>query len=130
MGEFRTLNSGERKVFDSGAQRDTNAGKGRYDLLPIHAIHRLAQLYERGAIKYADRNWEKGIPVKRMFDSALRHLFQALSGDQCEDHLAGAMWNIAGIIEYEERARLGIPGYKELFDDMGTLYEFQKGLEA
>lgn len=123
MADFVTKDSGERARFETGAQRDTASGKGRYDLLPVNAIHRLAQLYERGAVKYDARNWEKGIPVSRMFDSALRHVFQALSGDQSEDHLAGAVFNLIGIMEYEERAEVWDSSrYSDLFAGMGELY--------
>jgi len=121
--DFITKDSGQRAKFETGAQRDLATGKGRYDLLPVNAIHRLAQLYERGAIKYDARNWEKGIPVARMFDSALRHAFQALSGDRSEDHLAGAVFNLIGIMEYEARAEIWDSSrYSDLFEGMGELY--------
>lgn len=55
--------SGNRRAFDSGAVRDMAEGKGRCDLLPASAILRLARHFERGAEKYAERNWEKGIPL-------------------------------------------------------------------
>lgn len=123
MSEYETKDSGTRAQFTSGAQRDIAAGKGRYDLLPVNAIHRLALLYERGAVKYDARNWEKGIPVQRMFDSMVRHAFQALSGDQSEDHLAGVVFNALGIMEYEERAKVwDTDRYESLFTDLGELY--------
>lgn len=42
------------------------------------AMRRLAQHYENGAQKYADRNWEKGMPFSRYVDSAKRHLLSKL----------------------------------------------------
>jgi hypothetical protein len=66
--------SGKREEYSSGAVRDVATGKGRFDLLPPHALMRLAQLYEVGATKYAARNWEKGIPLDRFIDSAFRHM--------------------------------------------------------
>jgi len=120
--EFITKDSGERARFETGAQRDNAAGKGRYDLLPVNAIRRIAQLYERGAVKYDARNWEKGIPVWRMYDSALRHLFQALGGERDEDHLAAAVFNVLGIMEYEERILRGMLEYRALFQDLGPLW--------
>jgi hypothetical protein len=72
------------------------------------------------------RNWERGIDVTRMFDSALRHAFQALAGDQDEDHLAAAVFNLLGLTEYEERATLGLlPA--SMLEDMGALYAHNKG---
>ena len=42
--------SGERTEFTTGAQRDMHAGKGRFDLLPWHAIHDVAKHCEEGVI--------------------------------------------------------------------------------
>ena len=42
--------SGKRTEFASGAVRDMHEGKGRFDLLPMCVLLRLAQHYERGAI--------------------------------------------------------------------------------
>lgn len=90
---FSTKDSGERRDFDTGARRDVAKGKGRYDLLPKQAIHRLAQLFERGAEKYGENNWQKGIPLSVFIDSGIRHSFQAGNGEQDEDHLIAAAWN-------------------------------------
>ena len=99
--------SGKKQVFDSGAQRDSREGKGRYDLIPNTALRRLALTYEAGAKKYGERNWEKGMPVSRFLDSALRHINQHIEGKHDEDHLAQAMWNIAGAIHMEEMVARG-----------------------
>jgi len=97
------VDGGERQDFESGAMREPAAGKGRYDLISPLALHRLAQHYENGAAKYAERNWEKGLPASRMFDSAMRHLIQYLTGNAEEDHLAAAVWNIFCIMDFEQR---------------------------
>ncbi len=99
--------SGSKQVFVSGAQRDNREGKGRYDLIPNTALRRLALIYEAGAKKYGERNWEKGMPVSRFLDSALRHINQHIEGKRDEDHLAHAMWNIAGAIHMEEMVKRG-----------------------
>lgn len=104
---FVTKDSGLREEFDTGSRRDSREGKGRYDLLPPEAVRRLAQLYERGAAKYGDRNWEKGQPVSRYLDSLLRHVFAYLEGERTEDHLAAAAWNAFSAITTEERAATG-----------------------
>jgi hypothetical protein len=96
--------SGERVEYASGAVRDPSRGKGRYDLLPMHAIYRLAVAFENGCEKYPDRNWERGEPCSRFVDSALRHLSQYLAGDDDEDHFAQALWNVACGIQTEQWA--------------------------
>lgn len=106
-GDFELKDSGERKQFDTGAVRDASTGKGRFDLIPAYPLFRLAKLYEAGSLKYAERNWEKGIPTGRFMDSAFRHLMNYQDGDRTEDHLAAVMWNIAGLIWTQEQVKRG-----------------------
>lgn len=94
------------RVFSTGARRNSSQGKGRYDLLPVEAISALAQRFEYGASLHGANNWRKGIPNSSLFDSALRHLFQALNGQTDEDHLASCMWNVAVLI-YNRENNLG-----------------------
>lgn len=94
--------SGNRREFETGAVRDMAEGKGRYDLLPWEAIHELALHCEQGALKYGERNCEKGIPVSSLIDSAFRHLSKYMQGEADENHLTAALWNIAFAIQTEQ----------------------------
>jgi hypothetical protein len=169
-GKYITKDSGERQHFkETGAQRDTQKGKGRYDLFPwlvltdvmqyfysgtrydnvnwmrqistfistksypdlrelaakimqhmcnapaeplptspYPALTRLAGVFERGAVKYEARNWEKGIPLGRYLDSATRHIIQALSGKEDEDHWAQALWNVLCLLQTHEMIERGL----------------------
>lgn len=100
--------SGQREEMPTGSRRDSRKGKGRYDLLPPRALRRLARHFEAGAEKYGDRNWEKGQPLSRFLDSALRHSFNFLEGQRDEDHLAAAVWNLFCLLDTEERIRAGL----------------------
>src|SRR5579864_627118 len=91
--------SGRRQEFQTGARRDTSEGKGRFDLLPCHALTRLAQHFENGARKYDDNNWRKGIPLNRYLDSAMRHLVKFMDGQDDEDHAIAAVWNLMCLVE-------------------------------
>jgi hypothetical protein len=93
--------SGERRSFSSGAVRDGALGKGRFDLIPPQAMFRYARHMELGAIKYAPRNWEKGMEHGVYIDSALRHLEKYKDGWDDEDHLAAAIWNIASLMHMQ-----------------------------
>ena len=94
---------GERITYgENMAVREPSTGKGRYDLVSPFAMRRLAEWYELGARKYADRNWEKGIPFSRYIDSAKRHLDKFVMGMEDEDHLAAAAWNIFAIMHHQE----------------------------
>ena len=114
--------SGERQKFSTGAVRDTQKGKGRFDLLPPRALKRIAKHFENGAIKYGDRNWEKGMPFTRYIDSALRHLFAILEGKNDEDHKSAVAWNMLCLIELEERieSRLISKDLNDLPKDLNT----------
>lgn len=112
--------SGDRTEFASGAVRDMHGGKGRCDLLPMCALLRLARHYENGCKKYGDRNWEKGIPGHSFADSAMRHLMKYMDGQDDEDHLIAAVWNLLGLAWTEEKhpELIDIPareGKKEFF---------------
>lgn len=117
----KVKDSGERQEFSTGARRDTQENKGRFDLLPPYALYRLARHYENGGKKYSFRNWEKGIPLSRYLDSASRHLNKALMGLQDEDHLIAAAWNLMCLVETQKRIEMGILS-KEL-DDLPTPYK-------
>ena len=99
--------SGEREEFSTGARRDTQTGKGRFDLLPVNAIFRLAKHFENGAVKYGDSNWLKGIPLARYLDSLMRHTFKFSGGLYDEDHLAAIIWNAMCLLETQELIRQG-----------------------
>lgn len=146
-GEIK--DSGNRTEFATGAVRDIQRGKGRFDLMPLRAMGKLLWLHERsneksavttsdivmyiydfgrlgnfnylmmavnsyakmtnkdifalmldvakhfenGALKYGEHNWQKGIPISRYIDSALRHLMKDLAGETDEDHAAAFVWN-------------------------------------
>lgn len=117
--EFTLKDSGVREEFATGARRDTREGKGRFDLISYHALRRLALVMERGASKYGDHNWEKGMPLSRFMDSALRHLNQYLAGARDEDHLAQAAFNVFAMIHFEEAARTN-PKFLPLLDLTGS----------
>lgn len=103
-----TLDSGHRKTFATGSQRDAPDGKGRYDLVSPLALRRLALVLERGAAKYAARNWEKGQPMSQYLNSATRHIMQYIAGQRDEDHLGQAMWNLHSAVHTEEAIARGI----------------------
>lgn len=79
--------------FETGAVRDTG-GKGRMDLLPMSALIRVSKHMEDALTHYPERNWEKGLPMHSMIDSAFRHLAKYTAGMTDEDHLCAAATNL------------------------------------
>ena len=107
--------SGERQQFGSGAVRDTAEDKPRPDLISPFATERLGKWLKLGAQKYAERNWEAGMPVSRCIASLYRHLMSYHQGCREEDHLSAIMFNAMAVIHYEEMVERGVLP-KELLD--------------
>ena len=106
--KFELKDSGKRKKFKSNAVRDLQDGKGRYDLISPLALRRLAIIYEKGAKKYSDRNWEKGMPISTFLSPSIRHTEQNIEGLRDEDHLAQAAWNLFSAMHIEEMIERGL----------------------
>lgn len=64
-----------------------------YDMLLEVAIH-----FEEGSKKYGPDNWRRGIPWNRYVDSAVRHYWKWLRGDDDENHDRAFVWNIMCLI--------------------------------
>ncbi len=116
---------GARINYDHGAMREPSTGKGAYELISPFAWERIAIWYELGARKYADRNWEKGIPFGRLIQSAIRHMIRWMKGDRSEDHLAAVCWNVMAMIHFEETGQAtewnNYPAYKKPVDGFPSL---------
>jgi hypothetical protein len=104
MSEFETKDSGERKQFDSGMQRDSEKGKPAFNLmLPLgvpykdQMLTRFAMLLARGSKKYEKRNWERANSedeLERFKESAFRHFMQWACDETDEDHASAIMFNV------------------------------------
>lgn len=103
----KVKDSGKRQEFKSGAVRDIQEGKGRYDLIPPMCIERLAKHYEHGGIKYGEDNWTKGMPLKRYLDSLIRHAYKLLAGMDDEDHASAIAWNAFAFMYTEDQIEKG-----------------------
>ena len=57
---------------------------------------------ETGIPHYPERNWERGLPMHTMIDSAARHLAKYQMGLTDEDHLCAAATNLLMAMWTEE----------------------------
>lgn len=69
---------------ETGALREA-LGVPYFRQLPLEALAAGAASLEYGAIKYADRNWEKGLPWQQMIDSLKRHIDDFERGHDYDD---------------------------------------------
>lgn len=127
-GVVTITTSEENRDYGTGAQRDQNKDKGRFDLLPPLALQRVARIYQKGAEIRGRNNWRRGMPLADLIDSGIRHCFMYLKKrlfnvqDDPEDHLAMAVWNLLGAMETEELIAQGkLP--QELDTVLGDLDE-------
>jgi hypothetical protein len=107
----RAHDAHKRAVSHTGAVRQ-NVGKLRIDILPPSWLRALARVLGKGAEKYADRNWEKGLPFMATLASAERHILAFKSGedidpDTGEPHAALAAWNMLALVEFQRRMCAG-----------------------
>lgn len=115
MGADMKDEGGERIVHREGAgKKESDAGRGHYELVSPLFMRRLAIWLEKGAKKYDTRNWEKGIPQGRIIRALLRHTYQYLEGMRDEDHLAAISCNIMFLIHFEVGIERGLYSSKDV----------------
>lgn len=65
---------------------------------PSQAFMEVSKHYEEGAKKYAERNWEKGIPTHCYVDSGIRHFLKWIDKWDDEPHDRAFIWNMLGLL--------------------------------
>ena len=99
------------RLFPSGAIRGSSKGRGRFDLVArdfARANRALAIHMERGAAKFGDANWTKGMPESALLESQDRHKNEYCIGDTSEDHLVSMVANALIWLETRERVKAGV----------------------
>lgn len=87
-------------------------GKLRLDLVPPEADEAMAGILGYGTVKYAERNWEKGIAWMRVYASIRRHLLCWEKGEDVDSesglpHLDHALTDLAFLVTYARRGMSG-----------------------
>ncbi|WNM66413.1 hypothetical protein SEA_CULVER_145 [Gordonia phage Culver] len=82
----------------------------RYDLIPAGPLLELAELYGRGAAKYADRNWENGYDWSLSFSALQRHAWQFWDGENFDEetgaaHLASVAWHALALLQFMQQQK-------------------------
>lgn len=119
-----------REEFPTGAQRDTQEGKWRLDLIDPDFELAIAKVMAKGAKPppegYGEDNWRKGMPYSRLHASMRRHLMAWWLGKEDEDHLAHLACNIMFAIAYREGTVPDLddrPHKKDLRNDLTSAKE-------
>lgn len=94
---------GDDKVFEAIAKfRETGDVEYLYSAIDSSEVFQddettileVSIHFEEGANKYGEYNWQKGIPVDRYINSAIRHYLKWLRGDKDERHDRAFVWNL------------------------------------
>lgn len=104
------------RILQTQGHKD-DAGKPRFDLIPMEVMLELAKLYTLGAKKYDDHNWKKGLSYSRTHSAMMRHfvfwwLGEDIDPDNGQHHLDSVIWNAIALRYFE----LHRDKYKQ-FDD-------------
>ena len=92
----------------TGEGRKDDAGKPRMDLIPPEAMVALGIVLSGGALKYGERNWEKGFAWGRSVAALQRHLTAWVAGQNYDQetglpHLWHVLTNSAFLVAFEMR---------------------------
>ena len=98
------MDSRDNMDLDRGGVK-MDSGKLRFDLIPPWALEMLAAVFTTGAMKYLDRNWEKGMRWGRIFAALNRHLWAFWRGETVDpedgiSHMIHAAWCCIVLYEY------------------------------
>ena len=107
---YKTIDSGERKEYESGMFRDLDSSKPRYDLIYQPMLKRWAELMSRGLTKYTENDWKQANSLEelRMFKAkAYRHFFDWFNDEGTdEDTAAAIMFNISAVEYLREKFKV------------------------
>lgn len=104
-----------RQQFSTGAVRDEQGDKLRYDLIYQGFLRDVAEILRAGAIKYGPNNWQKGFPKYRIIGSLLRHVYAYINNERGEDHLAQAACNLMMLSYMEHQVSAGNKEMESIF---------------
>lgn len=103
--------SENKRVFESGSQRDDDTNKPLPNHLDPYLRFRFGYLLRMGANRYGKNNWQLGQPDESSLESIHRHLAKHEIGDRSEDHLSAIIFGIQLIMKNEQKAGISIDHY-------------------
>jgi len=127
----KVMDSGKRQEFETGAVRDIQSGKGRYDLLPTRAMRRIAKHFENEKIFAVSLGEISGGPGWANFKNGNLELIK-------KDHQETSsisFWGSGGQAAFSKKIWLEIGGFDSLykpfyFEDLDLSYRaWKRGYE-
>ena len=98
--DIRTADASEKMEADKEVE-----GKQRWDREFQYAFDHIIEVMTYGAAKYADRNWEKGLPWRKALGALMRHIRQFRAGETIDPesglpHMAHAAWWCCALLDW------------------------------
>jgi hypothetical protein len=92
-----------RTVSPTGGEKGVKPE--RFDLIPVEALSVIAQLYGRGAEKYAAHNWRKGYEWSKSYAALQRHASAFWKGEDIDPemqlpHMAAVAFHALTLITF------------------------------
>lgn len=89
-------------------EKKADAGKDRWELLPINQIQKVVKVLTDGAKRYGDNGWRSvDNPQERFYAAMMRHLYAWRTGDKIDkesgfNHMIHVICNAIFLAEFDE----------------------------
>jgi len=105
---------GEVRMVDPKTGGEKGSKPARFDLLPSEALWKVAEIYGKGAEKYAVHNWRRGYNWSLSFAALQRHDWQFWGGENIDketgcEHMACVAFHALSLLTFAQE-------HKELDD--------------
>ena len=93
-------------------EKKADAGKDRWDLLPMNQIQKVVKVLTDGAEKYGDNGWRKVEP-ERFFAAMMRHIYswryeQKKDKESGMNHMIHVICNAIFLAEYDDKIKAAL----------------------
>lgn len=100
-----------RTASSTGGEKGTKLA--RFDLMPVEALEEVASRFGLGAMKYENRNWERGYEWSKSYGALQRHAWAFWRGED-DDDLGEEAYRAAGLNPEDFKVDGRIPGSSHL----------------
>lgn len=93
-------------------EKKADAGKDRWELLPINQIRKVVKVLTDGAKRYGDNGWRSvDNPQERFYAAMMRHLYSWRTGDKIDkesgfNHMIHVICNAIFLAEFDDIEKL------------------------
>lgn len=121
-----------RTTSATGGEKGTKPE--RFDLIPVAALSKVAQLYGRGAEKYSEHNWRKGYEWSKSYAALQRHSNAFWNGEDLDPemqlpHMASVVFHALTLLTFMDEQKQFDDRFKITGGSSNDDYVVEKALE-